>query len=88
MEPADNRSGNGVASGPVDESVQVLQDAASEFSHSCSGSRLRSVVGLNSRVKDSVRKPHYMTASEQRRIEFFAPAYLRHAVTILVEMGL
>jgi integrase len=29
-----------------------------------------------------------MTASEQKRIEFFAPAYLRHGVIILVEMGL
>ncbi len=29
-----------------------------------------------------------MTASEQERIEFFAPDYLRDAVVILVEMGL
>jgi integrase len=34
------------------------------------------------------RKPHYMTASEQERIEFVAPAYLRHTVTIMSEMGL
>ncbi len=40
------------------------------------------------RVSNTTRKPHYMTASEQARIEFFAPSYLRHAVVILVEMGL
>jgi integrase len=39
-------------------------------------------------VKDSTRKPHYMTASEQRRIEFCAPNHLRHAIVILVETGL
>ena len=40
------------------------------------------------RVSNTTRKPHYMTASEQARIEFFAPSYLRQAVVILVEMGL
>ena len=40
------------------------------------------------RVADTTRKPHYMTASEQERIEFFAPHYLKHAIVILVEMGL
>ena len=39
-------------------------------------------------VVHSVRKPHYMTASEQERIMFFAPDYLRHVVTIMAEMGL
>jgi len=39
-------------------------------------------------VSRSTRKPHYMTASEQARIEFFAPNYLKHAVVILSEMGL
>jgi integrase len=34
------------------------------------------------------RKPHYMTASEQERIELCAPGYLRHAVCIISEMGL
>jgi integrase len=29
-----------------------------------------------------------MTASEQKRIEFFAPSYLRHAIVIITEMGL
>ena len=40
------------------------------------------------RVSATTRKPHYMTASEQAQIEFFAPDYLRDAVVILVEMGL
>jgi integrase len=39
-------------------------------------------------LSSSVRKPHYMTASEQERIEFFAPDYLKHAVVIISEMGL
>ena len=52
------------------------------------GSNPCSAVEFPVRVQDSVRKPHYMTASEQKRIEFFAPAYLRHGVIILVEMGL
>src|SRR5207237_6178457 len=36
----------------------------------------------------STRKPHYMTATEQERIEFFAPSYLKHVVVIMSEMGL
>lgn len=39
-------------------------------------------------VKNTTRKPHYMTASEQMRIEFFAPSYLKHAIVIITEMGL
>ena len=39
-------------------------------------------------LSKTTRKPHYMTASEQARIEFVAPDYLRDAVVILVEMGL
>ena len=39
-------------------------------------------------VIHSVRKPHYMTATEQERIEFFAADYLKHVVTIISEMGL
>ena len=39
-------------------------------------------------VSSTTRKPHYMMASEQERIDFFAPSYLRHAIVILVEMGL
>jgi integrase len=39
-------------------------------------------------VKKSTRKPHYMTASEQAKIEFAAPGYLRNAVVIISELGL
>jgi len=39
-------------------------------------------------VAKSTRKPHYMTASEQAKIEFAAPNYLRNVVVILSEMGL
>lgn len=39
-------------------------------------------------INKSTRKPHYMIASEQSRIEMLAPDYLRNAVVILVEMGL
>jgi integrase len=39
-------------------------------------------------LSKSTRKPHYMTASEQTKIEFCAPSYLRNAIVILVEMGL
>jgi integrase len=39
-------------------------------------------------VSKTTRKPHYMTASEQARIEFAAPNYLKHAMVIISEMGL
>jgi integrase len=39
-------------------------------------------------VAKSTRKPHYMAASEQAKIEFAAPNYLRNIVVILSEMGL
>lgn len=39
-------------------------------------------------VSQSTRKPHYMSASEQTRIEFHAPSYLKNAIVILVETGL
>jgi len=39
-------------------------------------------------VKNSTRKPHYMTFSEQARIELVAPSYLRHVVVIMTEIGL
>lgn len=39
-------------------------------------------------LKNSTQKPHYMTASEQERIEMCAPSHLRHIVTIISEMGL
>ena len=47
-----------------------------------------SAVEFPVRISKTTRKPHYMTASEQARIEFFAPSYLKHAIVILVEMGL
>jgi hypothetical protein len=39
-------------------------------------------------VAKSTRKPHFMTGSEQARIEGVAPDYLRNIVVILSEMGL
>jgi len=39
-------------------------------------------------IRNSVRKPHYTTASEQARIQLVAPSYLQHLVVILTEMGL
>lgn len=39
-------------------------------------------------VAKSTRKPHYMTGSEQQKIEFVAPSYLKHVVVIMSEMGL
>ena len=39
-------------------------------------------------VAKSTRKPHYMLASEQEKIESAAPYYLRNVVVILAEMGL
>jgi integrase len=39
-------------------------------------------------IGKTTRKPHYMAASEQERIEFAAPAYLKNVITIISEMGL
>ena len=39
-------------------------------------------------VSKSTRKPHYMTATEQAKIEFAASSYLRNVVVILSETGL
>lgn len=39
-------------------------------------------------VSRSTRKPHYMTASEQARIEKVVPGYLRNIMVIIVETGL
>ena len=39
-------------------------------------------------VAKSTRKPHYMAASEQAKIEFAAPNYLRNVVVIIAETGL
>ena len=39
-------------------------------------------------VSATTRKPHYLTASEQERLERVAPVYLRNIIVIMVEMGL
>jgi integrase len=39
-------------------------------------------------IGKTTRKPHYMTATEQERIEFVAPRYLKNVVQIMSEMGL
>ena len=39
-------------------------------------------------IGKTARKPHYMTATEQERIEFVAPRYLKNVITIISEMGL
>jgi integrase len=39
-------------------------------------------------ISRATRKPHYMTASEQERIEMLAPNYLKNAIVIIAEMGL
>jgi integrase len=39
-------------------------------------------------VRKSTRKPHYMTASEQAKIELAAPNYVRNIVIIFSELGL
>lgn len=46
------------------------------------------VVEFPTRLRGTTRKPHYMTSSEQVRIEFAASPYLRNAIVIMVEMGL
>jgi hypothetical protein len=39
-------------------------------------------------VKKSTRNPHYMSATEQARIELVAPGYVRNIVVIISELGL
>ena len=39
-------------------------------------------------IGKTTRKPHYMMASEQERIEFVAPGYLKNVIRIISEMGL
>ena len=39
-------------------------------------------------VSATTRKPYYLSASEQRRLEEAAPQYLRNIIVIMVEMGL
>lgn len=46
------------------------------------------VVEFPASVSRTTRKPHYITASEQERIELVAPNYLQNVVLIVSEMGL
>ena len=46
------------------------------------------MVEFPARIRGTIRKPHYMNASEQRRIEAVAPEYLRNIIVIMTEMGL
>jgi integrase len=39
-------------------------------------------------VNHTIRKPHYMTSTEQQKIEFCAPSHLKNVVVIISEMGL
>jgi integrase len=39
-------------------------------------------------IGKTTRKPHYMSATEQERIEFVAPRYLKNIVQIISEIGL
>lgn len=39
-------------------------------------------------MNHATKKPYYLTASEQERIQFLAPDYLRSAIVILAETGL
>ena len=44
-------------------------------------------LSFRSRVKGLFR-PHYVTWSEQQKIEFHAPEYLRNVIRIITETGL
>jgi len=39
-------------------------------------------------INHTIRKPHYMTSTEQQKIEFCAPSHLKNVVIIISEMGL
>jgi integrase len=39
-------------------------------------------------ISKSIRKPHYMSASEQAKIEMMAPGYLKNLIIIMTEIGL
>jgi len=39
-------------------------------------------------INHTIRKPHYMTSTEQQKIEFCAPSHLKYIVVIISEMGL
>lgn len=47
-----------------------------------------SFVEFPASVAKTTKKPHYMTASEQERIEMCAPSHLRNAIVIISEIGL
>ena len=47
-----------------------------------------SAVEFPASISKSIRKPHYMTSSEQARIEMVAPNYSKNLVIILTETGL
>lgn len=47
-----------------------------------------SVVEFPASLSKTTRKPYYLTASEQERVQICAPGYLRNAVVIISEMGL
>jgi integrase len=58
------------------------------YTHSDYGAKKRERQFLPTNLSHAHSKTHYMTASEQERIEFFAPGYLKHIVVIMTEMGL
>jgi integrase len=39
-------------------------------------------------INHTIRKPHYMTSTEQQRIEVCAPSHLKNFIVIISEMGL
>ena len=47
-----------------------------------------SAVEFPASVKNTTRKPHYMTGTQQKHIEFFAPDHLKNVIRIMSEMGL
>ena len=47
-----------------------------------------SAVEFPIRINHTIRKPHYMTSTEQQKIEFCAPSHLQNIVVIISEMGL
>jgi integrase len=51
------------------------------FANPCAGVEFPTRVG-------GLFRPHYMTWSEQQKIEFHAPAYLRNVIRIITETGL
>ena len=52
------------------------------------GSNPCSAVEFPVPINHTIRKPHYMTSTEQQKIEFCAPSHLKNVVVIISEMGL